>query len=591
MKNKQKDISMLWALKSYIQPHKGKLLFAAIFLLAGTGLDLIRPLILKETIDTAFPNKDMGLITKLASIYMATLVFEFIVSLGQNFLLKKFGQIIIFDIRNDIFQSIIFRSKKKFDELPIGNLVTRITSDTESLRSLFTDVLLKIISSVVILIGIVCFMYVLSPALTLLTLGIIPLMGAIIYVYRIYARRAFRALRSKVAESNANVQEILNFIVIIKTYLGQSYAGTIYDRVSREYLAAGLQEVKTFAIFRPIIDALYFIVIISILAFTNWVDTALDAGTVFAALQYVQKIFIPLKDIAEKYTELQQSLAGAERLVPILQEKRTLEGTTITIPPEFQPIRSIRFDHVWFSYEAEDSLEIRENINIKYALEDISFSVAGGSFIGIIGPSGGGKSTLMSLLTAIHTPTKGAIYINNRNIADYPPQVIRELMGYVFQDSHLFKGSIRENLSLYEPAIDDAVIISATKKAHLHDMIERLPEGYQTPVGYLGSLLSSGQQQLLALARTLVKNKPILIFDEATAHIDSETERLIQNSIETERGEKTIFSIAHRLSTIRGADCVFCIQDGRIKEQGTFNELLEEQGLLYSLWSKADEIY
>lgn len=590
LKNKQRDLSMLWDLRTYIYPHKGKLFIAAVFLLAATGLDLIRPFLLKQTIDTAFPDKNMGLILQLTALYMGTIVLEFITTLGQNFLLKKFGQTIIFEVRNDVFKNIICRSKKNFDTLPVGNLVTRITNDTEALRSLFTDVLLKMISSVVILIGIVCFMYFLSPPLTLLTICIIPIMGVIIYVYRIFARKAFRALRSKVAESNANVQEMLNFIVIVKTYLGQTYVGTLYDRVSREYLAAGLQEVKTFAIFRPIIDGLYFLVIISILAFTNWIDTALDAGTVFAALQYVQKIFQPLKDIAEKYTELQQSLAGAERLLPILSEKKAVTLADIEIPSELYPIRSIQFDHVWFSYDTDEQ-KLAKDTPTTYALKDINFTVSGGEYIGIVGPSGGGKSTLMSLLTAIHTPTKGAIYINGNNIAKYSPQIIRELIGYVFQDSHLFKGSIRENLSLYEPETSDDAIITATKKAHLHDMIERLPEGYQTPVGYLGSLLSTGQQQLLALARTLVKEKPILVFDEATAHIDSETERLIQESIEVERGEKTIFSIAHRLSSIRGADLILCIQQGEIIERGTFDELLNQKGLLYSLWSKTNEIY
>ena len=294
----------------------------------------------------------------------------------------------------------------------------------------------------------------------------------------------------------------------------------------------------------------------------------------FAFLQYMNKFFQPLKEIAEKYNNLQSSLAGAERLVPILNEKSDTELKSVTIPDELKQIKSIDFNDVWFSYGDDDT----------YALKAINLHIDGGSFVGIAGPSGGGKSTMMSLLMGFYRPTKGQILINGYDSANYEPAVLREIMGYVFQDSHLFKGTIRENLALYDERVTDDAVYTAAGKARLHSMIERLPQGYDTPVGYLGSLLSSGQKQLLSLGRALVRDRQVLIFDEATANIDSHTEALIQESIETIRGEKTIISIAHRLSTIQAADCICVIEGGTIVESGNFTELMSHNGRFKALW-------
>lgn len=575
--SKSTDISLLKKLFRYISPHMSKIILAAIFLLIALTMELFRPLLLKKTIDGSQSGVNLDFFLDLAGLYLATIVIGFIASFGQNYILKLFGQNIIYDIRNDVFRKIIARPKEEFEKTALGNLVTRITNDSESLRALFTDVLLKIISSVLLLIGILIFMYFLNPRLAMITFLIIPVMGYITVVYRRYSRKAFRGVRTKVAESNSYVQEVLNFIIIIKTYLGESIVAKRYDKVSEEYLQAGLYEVKTFALFRPLVDTLYFMVILVILIYTNWFDSIADAGTIFAALQYVEKIFSPLKEIAEKYNMLQQSLAGAERLVPILNEKSENALEEVVIPTPWQSIEKIEFKNVWFSYGEE------------YILKDISFCLNRGEFLGIVGPSGAGKSTLISLLMGFIKPQKGDIFINNINIQKYQSSILRELMGFVFQDSHLFKGTIRENIALFDNNTSEENISRALKQAHLYSLVERLPQKLDTPVGYLGSLLSEGQKQLLALTRALVKNKPILIFDEATANIDSDTERLIQQSIEEERGEKTIISIAHRLSTVRNADKILFVESGSIVEEGCFDDLLARKGHLYRLWSANDK--
>lgn len=571
---KHQDILLLSRLGQYIKPHSFLLLWAALFLLIAMGLDLLRPLLMKTVIDTAFPQRDIGIITEYAGIYFMTICFSIIALFVQKYTLQKFGQSIIFEIRNIVFSKILARTPAHFGQLPIGNLVTRVTNDTESLRTLYTDVVLKLGSSVLMIIGILISMFAIDVKLASLVSLLVPIMAVIIFIYQKYSRKAFRGVRTKLAASNTSVQEMLNFIVIIKSYVGEKIMAKQYDRISREFLEAGLFEVKTFAIFRPIVDGLLFVIFIAIFSFTNWFDSVTEAGTVFAFIQYMDKFFQPIKEIAEKYNNLQSALAGAERLVPIINEESDTTIEAVSIPEEFKTINTIEFDHVWFSYDDSDN----------YALKDISIAIDGGQFVGIVGPSGGGKSTLMSLLMGFYRPTKGTIRINGYDTADYAPAVLREVMGYVFQDSHLFKGTIRENLSLYDDTIPEENLIKAAKKAHLHAMIERLPQGYNTPVGYLGSLLSTGQKQLLALARVLVRDRKVLIFDEATAHIDSHTEQLIQESIETIRGEKTIISIAHRLSTIRSANCIYMIKHGQIVEQGDYESLIAQKGEFFALW-------
>ena len=571
---KHQDILLLSRLGQYIKPHSFLLLWAALFLLIAMGLDLLRPLLMKTVIDTAFPQRDIGIITEYAGIYFMTICFSIIALFVQNYTLQKFGQSIIFEIRTIVFSKILARTPAHFGQLPIGNLVTRVTNDTESLRTLYTDVVLKLGSSVLMIIGILISMFAIDVKLASLVSLLVPIMAVIIFIYQKYSRKAFRGVRTKLAASNTSVQEMLNFIVIIKSYVGEKIMAKQYDRISREFLEAGLFEVKTFAIFRPIVDGLLFVIFIAIFSFTNWFDSVTEAGTVFAFIQYMDNFFQPIKEIAEKYNNLQSALAGAERLVPIINEESDTTIEAVSIPEEFKTINTIEFDHVWFSYDDSDN----------YALKDISIAIDGGQFVGIVGPSGGGKSTLMSLLMGFYRPTKGTIRINGYDTADYAPAVLREVMGYVFQDSHLFKGTIRENLSLYDDTIPEENLIKAAKKAHLHAMIERLPQGYNTPVGYLGSLLSTGQKQLLALARVLVRDRKVLIFDEATAHIDSHTEQLIQESIETIRGEKTIISIAHRLSTIRSANCIYMIKHGQIVEQGDYESLIAQKGEFFALW-------
>ena len=573
---KKRNFKNDWALFSYItayiKPYLGILLLATIALAGNLVLLLLRPYLTKQVIDLGFATNDINVIEYYAVIYGLTIIGSVLCIFVENYFLKSFGQKIIYNIRAIVFQKILHKSHDEFYKLPIGNWVTRITNDVESLRTLYTDVLLNLASSGLMIIGILGFMYAINVPLAIIMTILLPIMGVIIWVFQKFSRKAFRQVRRSVAASNASIKELLNYIVIVKSYSGEKEIEERYNTVNKGFLEAGLFEVTTFSIFRPLVDGLFFVALIVIFTTTNLVDSVADAGTVFAFIQYMDRFFQPLKDIADKYNSLQSSLAGAERLVPLLEEKE--RNMVDEVPKELIPVESIEFDHVWFSYENNDV----------YALQDFTLHIKAGDFTGIVGPSGSGKSTLLSLLMGIYKPTKGSIYINGIDISKYDSSVLRHLMGYVFQQAYLFKGSIKDNLTLFDNSISHDEMVKAAKQVNLDSMIEQLPEGYNTPVGYLGSLLSDGQKQLLAFGRTLIRNIPILLLDEATANVDSHTEKQIQASIENIRGSKTIVSIAHRLSTVQDANEIVYIEYGKIKEKGSFNELIELKGAFYNLW-------
>lgn len=573
---KKRNFKNDWALFSYItayiKPYLGILLLATIALAGNLVLLLLRPYLTKQVIDLGFATNDITVIEYYAVIYGLTIIGSVLFIFVENYFLKSFGQKIIYNIRAIIFQKILHKSHDEFYKLPIGNWVTRITNDVESLRTLYTDVLLNLASSGLMIIGILAFMYAINVPLAIIMTILLPIMGVIIWVFQKFSRKAFRQVRRSVAASNASIKELLNYIVIVKSYSGEKEIEERYNTVNKGFLEAGLFEVTTFSIFRPLVDGLFFVALIVIFTTTNLIDSIADAGTVFAFIQYMDRFFQPLKDIADKYNSLQSSLAGAERLVPLLEEKE--RNMVDEVPKELIPVESIEFDHVWFSYENNDV----------YALQDFTLHIKAGDFTGIVGPSGSGKSTLLSLLMGIYKPTKGSIYINGIDISKYDTSILRHLMGYVFQQAYLFKGSIKDNLTLFDNSISHDEMVKAAKQVNLDSMIEQLPEGYNTPVGYLGSLLSDGQKQLLAFGRTLIRNIPILLLDEATANIDSHTEKQIQASIENIRGSKTIVSIAHRLSTVQDANEIVYIEYGKIKEKGSFNELIELKGAFYNLW-------
>lgn len=568
------DRKMLVVLWGFAKPFFKLLLAAFVIMLLGAGADLIRPYLLKVAIDEQVATHNVGGLIQTAQLYGSTIVISIILSYGQTLLLQYIGQQIIFDIRQKVFYQLLYQRYSQLETQPVGKMVTRVTNDTDAIKDLYTDVLISFISDFIMIMGIIVVMVLMDWQLALVSFTVIPVMIVVAIAYQKYARSAYRLVREKTSSLNTFIQENLNGIKIVKAFARFKQTEGEYQHVSDEYLSAGLKEMRTYAIFRPLVDLVYSLAIILVLWFSNWqIASGLEIGVVVAFLRYVEKFFWPIKDLAEKYSLLQSALAAAERIWDLISaEKLQEEPQDVSSGQQFKG--EIRFEHVWFAYEQE-----------QWVLQDVSLVIPAGQFIGIAGLSGSGKTTLLQLLLRFYEPQQGTIYVDGMDVRTIPVELLRSRIGAVFQEVHLFKGTIADNISLYNKAIANDRIIMAARTANIHDTIINMPQGYDTPVGYQGALLSMGQRQLLSFARAVAAGTDILALDEATSSIDSETEGMIQNALEKIASQQTIVVVAHRLSTIQQADRIFVMHKGKIAEQGTHLELLAQQGLYSRLYN------
>ncbi|MBU2704034.1 ATP-binding cassette subfamily B protein [Sporomusaceae bacterium BoRhaA] len=567
----RKMIRILW---NFAAPFTGWGVLALLIILAGMGLELSRPYLMKIAIDTQIAQLDLAGLRQTAFFYGLTIAASVVLSYGENYILQYIGQFIIFDVRQKVFRHLIYQRYRNMEKQKVGQMVTRVTNDTDALKDLYTDVLVAFASDFLILFGIVFVMLLMDWQLAVATFVAIPLMIFLALVYQKYARNAYRQIRQTTGQLNSFLQENLNNISVVKAFARFRQTEREFETVSQEYLSAGLREVHTFAVFRPLVDFIYTVSVLAVLWVSGLLNekTPIQVGIVVAFLRYVEMFFWPIKDLAEKYTLLQSALAAAERISDILDNPRPEEE------PENESLNchfagAVRFEHVWFAYQAEE-----------WVLKDVSFSILAGQFVGVVGSSGSGKSTLMSLLSRFYDPQCGTIYLDDVDIRLIPLELLRRKIGVVFQDVQLFKGTVRENLTLYDDSITPDVIEKAAQTANAHLFIVKLPLKYETPLGYQGALLSAGQRQLLSLARVLVLPLCILVLDEATSSIDSETEALIQGAFEKIVQERTMLVIAHRLSTIEQADQILVMDHGRLREQGTHETLLKEKGFYARLY-------
>lgn len=566
-----KLISFLWSMSRPMRLH---MLIALAVMMLATGFDLIRPYLMKVAIDSHIQTGDLEGLAFLAKVYAACIIATAGLMYVQTVLLQFIGQTIILNARQKIFCRLLYRQYAELEGQPVGRMVTSVTNDTDALKELYTDVIMSFAGNVLTLVGIMLVMLVLNWRLAIVTFSILPLMVLSTLLYQRYARLAYRMVREKTALVNSFVQESLNGAAIVKAFARFQATGEEFRRLSDEYLTAGLKEMRTFAIFRPLVDLIYTIAIAIVLWYGGWGDKAgVEVGVMVAYLRYVEKFFWPIKDIAEKFGSLQSALAAAERVYDLLSEEVQPELTHSEFTTKgFNG--NVRFDDVWFAYKDEE-----------WVLRGLSLEVKQGEFVGIAGLSGSGKTTLVSLLLRFYEPQRGLISIDGVDIRQIPLPVLRRKLGVVFQDVHLFQGSIAENISLYHQEISRAGIEEAAAIANLHQTIVNLPSGYDTPVGYQGAFLSAGQRQLLSLARALAIQPSILVLDEATSNIDSQTELHIQKALAAISGHLTTVAVAHRLSTIQQADKIFVMSRGRVIEQGRHQDLLAQRGLYFRLYS------
>ena len=513
-----------------------------------------------------------GILTA-AVFYLFMLLLGFTLNAIDTWILQKMGQKIIFEMREEIFAHIHSLSLSFFNTTPVGKLVTRVSNDTEAINELFTTILVKLFKNIVKIIGYAVVMISIDPRMAAVSFVMLPFVTALTFFFRYMSRKAYQVTRNKITELNTFLSEHISGMKLIQVFAREKEKYEEFANKSEELYKANWRELMTFAIFRP---SIYMLSVISMIIVIGTGSTSvlagkLSLGTLFIFITYISSFFEPIQEFAEQFGTLQSSLASAEKVFSILDEEP--EIVSPANPTNVNILGRIEFKHVWFAYEKDD-----------YILKDISFVIEPGQKVAFVGATGAGKSSILNLIGRYFDIQKGEILIDGVNIKDIDTDVLRAAIGQVQQDVFIFTGDIKSNISLNNENISLDDVKRAAHIVNADSFIEKMPEKYDAPVTERGSTLSAGQRQLLSFARTLAYNPTILVLDEATANIDTETESLITNALEKLMDGRTTIMVAHRLSTIQHADKIIVMHKGRIKESGSHQELLQHDGLYKRLY-------
>jgi ATP-binding cassette, subfamily B, multidrug efflux pump len=578
------DATLLRRLLRYLRPYRWLAGGAVLLLLVQSGLALIGPRLTERALDVAIPHRDVGLLSLLAGLYLATLLFELVVEYGGAVLTAFVGQRVMYDLRMEIFGHLQRLSVTYFDRNPVGRLMTRVTSDVETLNELFSSGVVTIFGDVFTLVAIMGMMLVIDVKLALVTFAVIPLVWLTAAIFRRRVRDAFRDIRYRLARLNSFLQERLSGMRVVQLFGREVDSARRFGELNREHLGAHLRSITVYAIFFPVVEVLTAVAMALLLWYGGLrvLDETLTVGVLAAFIQYTRRFFQPLQDLSEKFNLLQSAMASSERVFGLLDEPLTVRepASPAALP---RPVRGeVRFEGVWFRYSPDGP----------WVLRDISFTASPGRTLALVGHTGAGKTTIVNLLLRFYDPERGRITVDGVDIRDLTTADLRSAIGFVQQDLFLFTGDILHNLTLGAPISREAARLAAGRVG-ADRFIERLPSGYEHRLGERGRNLSVGERQLLSFARALALDPRILVLDEATSSVDAEAEAQIQRAIAELMAGRTSLVVAHRLSTILHADEILVLHHGEIRERGTHRELLAAGGLyerLYQLQLRGQEV-
>lgn len=559
---------------AYMKPYAHWVIFALLLVLGLTAFDLYRPMLVGDAIDTFGANGDYDVIIATAIKYAVVLALSFAFNIAQTWILQKTGQNIILQMRKDLYRHIQSLGSRYFDITPVGKLVTRVTNDVEALNEMYSGILVQLFRNIVKIVGLAGVMLVLDVRLAAISFVLMPLVIGLTVLCQKIARNIYRLYRTRLTDINTFLSEHLSGMKIIQIFGRQERKFEEFHDKNTKLYKAFYREMLMYAVFRPLIYILSILSLMIVLWFgsRNVFDEIISVGTLYIFSNYIRSFFDPIQELAEQFSTLQSSIASAEKIFTVMDEDEFIPE--VENPKQSDKITGkIEFDHVWFAYDGEN-----------YVLKDVSFVINPGEKVAFVGATGAGKSSILNLIGRYYDIQKGHIYIDGIDIRQLSKKKLRSAIGQMQQDVFIFEGDVAYNIRLNDDDITDAQVKAAAEYVNASHFIEKLPQGYHEPVTERGATFSAGERQLLSFARTLAHNPSILVMDEATANIDTETEILIQEALEKLMDGRTTIMVAHRLSTIQHADCIMVMHKGRICERGTHRELLEQDGIYRKLY-------
>ena len=573
-KNEMNKKSSTMRLIAYMKPYAHWVIFALLLVLGLTAFDLYRQMLVGDAIDTFGANGDYDVIIATAIKYAVVLALSFAFNIAQAWILQKTGQNIILQMRKDLYRHIQSLGSRYFDITPVGKLVTRVTNDVEALNEMYSGILVQLFRNIVKIVGLAGVMLVLDVRLAAISFVLMPLVIGLTVLCQKIARNIYRLYRTRLTDINTFLSEHLSGMKIIQIFGRQERKFEEFHDKNTKLYKAFYREMLMYAVFRPLIYILSILSLMIVLWFgsRNVFDEIISVGTLYIFSNYIRSFFDPIQELAEQFSTLQSSIASAEKIFTVMDEDEFIPEVENPKQPD-KITGKIEFDHVWFAYDGEN-----------YVLKDVSFVINPGEKVAFVGATGAGKSSILNLIGRYYDIQKGHIYIDGIDIRQLSKKQLRSAIGQMQQDVFIFEGDVAYNIRLNDNDITDEQVKEAAEYVNASHFIEKLPQGYHEPVTERGATFSAGERQLLSFARTLAHNPSILVMDEATANIDTETEILIQEALEKLMDGRTTIMVAHRLSTIQHADCIMVMHKGRICERGTHRELLEQDGIYRKLY-------